>query len=163
MKPHNVCARIDPPRARRVVRGASLIELLVALLVLSLGLVGMAALQTRVLKGNISSLQRSQAVMLSHYALDSMRIDRDAVRRGDYNTGSSFACGAGAFSGTTLAQNTLRQWITAVKRHIGHSADATSCVHVICNVDRVCTINIRWDDSKAGGLGEQTLTTTSRL
>lgn len=144
-------------------RGASLIEVLVAILVLSIGLLGMAALQARALKANMSSLHRSQAVMLSHYILEAMRIDREAAKAGDYNTGSSAACSPSAFNGGTLAQHTLADWLTAVKAHIGTPTDATTCALVQCNADQLCSIRIRWNDSASGGAGDQTLTVNSRI
>ena len=54
-------------------RGASLIEVLVSILILSIGLLGMAGLQTRTLKGNHSALQRSEVVTLTHFIFDAMR------------------------------------------------------------------------------------------
>lgn len=143
--------------------GASLIEVLVAVVIFSIGLLGMAAMQTRALKANLSSLHRSQVVMLSHYILDVMRVDRNAASGGDYNTGTQPACSRGAFTGSTLAQHTLADWLTIVKAHIGTATDASTCVRVQCSADQLCTVQIQWDDRASGGLGQQTLAVDSRI
>ena len=72
---------------RTLAKGATLIEILVALLILSLGLLGMAGLQARAVKGNHSAMQRTQAVMMSYYILDAMRVDRANAKAGNYNRG----------------------------------------------------------------------------
>ncbi|TVQ74653.1 MAG: type IV pilus modification protein PilV, partial [Oceanospirillales bacterium] len=59
--------------------GVSLIEILIALVVLSIGLLGMAALQTRTLSLNHSAYQRTQAVNLSYDIVDRMRSNRRAA------------------------------------------------------------------------------------
>jgi len=144
-------------------RGASLIEVLVAVLILSLGLLGMAALQSRAVKGNISSGQRAQAVMLSHYILDVMRVDRENARGGQYNTGANFICDPTAFAGANLAATSRRGWLTSVKQNMGRADDNTTCAHIACDADFACTVQIRWDDSMSGGLANQTFVIASRV
>lgn len=147
--------------------GASLIEILVAMLVLSLGLLGLAAMQARALRGNISSIQQTQAVILSHYIFDLMRVDRGAAITGAYNTGGAAnaapACNAGAFNGVGLAQIHLAAWIGELKAQIGRPGDPTTCGAIWCDAQGVCTVRIQWDDSASGGLAAQTLSFTSRL
>ncbi len=153
---------IQAPR-RRLSCGASLIEVLVAVLILSLGLLGMAALQSRAIKGNISSGQRAQAVMLSNYVLDVMRVDRERARGGSYNTGANFICSPNAFNGATLAETSRKDWLAAVKQNIGQADDNTTCASIACDADFACTVRIRWDDSLSGGLANQTFDISSRI
>jgi type IV pilus assembly protein PilV len=127
--------------------GATLIEILVAVLILSFGLLGMAALQTRALQGNQSSVQRSQAIMLSHYLMDAMRVDRESAKGGEYNIG--FVCGPDGISGSTLAKNNLRDWLGTAETSLG--------------ANYLCTVRLRWDDSKAGGLADQTIEVQSKV
>lgn len=152
-----------PPTRWRACQGASLIEVLVAVLVLSLGLLGMAGLQSRAVKGNHSSLQRSQAVMLSHYVIDVMRVDRESAKGGSYNTGTNFICDPAAFGGSSLAQTTLNGWLGSVKANIGRADDTTTCARIVCDADYACTVQIRWDDSRGGGLSNETLVISSRV
>ena len=145
----------------RKQRGATLIEILVAVLVLSFGLLGMAALQTRAVQGNQSSLQRSQAVMLNNSIMDAMRIDRESAKGGSYQTAN--VCGPSGISGTSLANNNLRDWLTAAQNNMTGAGGTAPCGTVSCTVNYVCTVSLSWDDSKAGGLPTQTLTIEGKL
>lgn len=152
----------------RLQRGASLIEVLVAVLILALGLLGMAGLQANALKTNQSSYARGQAVMLSYYMLDAMRADRPSAILQNYNTGTVGAggviasiCSAGAITGANLADNNRRDWIGSLKRSLGDTDE--TCGAINCDVAGLCTVQITWDDSRAGGLAAQRITTTSRL
>lgn len=66
-------------------RGLTLVEILVALLVLSIGLLGLAALQTTSLRFNTSAYYRTQATALAYDLSDRMRANRQAALDGLYN------------------------------------------------------------------------------
>lgn len=66
---------LSRPMARRL-RGFSMIEVLVAVLVMSVGLLGMAALMTTSLRNGQSANQRTQATNLAYDVIDMMRADR---------------------------------------------------------------------------------------
>lgn len=153
------------PAASHRQRGATLIEILVALLILSFGFLGMAALQARAIKGSVSAEQRTQATYHAQYMLDVMRVDREHARGGDYNTGTDAVCNPAAFgtTPTTLADNSRKQWLTLVKQTMGRPDDATTCVRIQCDADYNCTVRIQWDDSRAGGLTDQTVVLSSRV
>jgi type IV pilus assembly protein PilV len=148
-------------------RGVGLIEILVAVLILALGLLGMAGLQANALKTNQSSYARGQAVMLSYYMLDAMRADRSSAISLAYNTGAVNAgviapiCNPVAITGATLSDNTRRDWVQSLRTSLGN--EDTTCGAINCDVNGLCTIQITWDDSRAGGLGTQRFETTSRL
>jgi type IV pilus assembly protein PilV len=140
-------------------RGVGLIEVLVAVLILALGLLGMAGLQSKSLRASQSSYARTQAVMLSYYMLDAMRADRNAALGGSYNTTS--LCSSGALTGTSLPDNSRKHWIDSMKKSLG---DITStCGAIDCDVAGLCSVKIIWNDERAGGLGAQTFETKSRL
>ncbi len=142
-------------------QGATLIEILVAVLILSFGLLGLAALQTRALQGNQSSLQRSQAIMLSNYMLDAMRVDRIQAGGGAYNIDR---CGADTSSPTTLAEANIKNWLNVAQTNMGGTPDNPVCGAIACTIGAFgCTVNIRWDDSKAGGLAKQTVYVSSTM
>ena len=61
-------------------RGLTLIEVLVTLVVISMGLLGVAALQMRTLRHNYDALMRSHASALADDIADRMRVNRVAVR-----------------------------------------------------------------------------------
>lgn len=145
----------------RLQRGAGLIEILVAVLILALGLLGMAGLQANALKKNQSSLARSQAVMFSYYILDAMRADRSGALSGNYNTSTSGICDPAAVLGTSLADNTRKDWLQRMRSSLGDTA--STCGIINCDNTGVCTVTVRWDDERAGGLGAQDFVTRSRL
>lgn len=65
--------------AARLTRGFSIIEVLVALVILSVGLLGLAALQAEGLRGSSSAIQRTAAVNLASDIADRMRANRAAL------------------------------------------------------------------------------------
>lgn len=159
----NHAVRTKPVRqgASRIQRGVGLIEVLVAVLILALGLLGMAGLQSKSLRANQSSYARSQAVMFSYYILDAMRADRDTALIGTYNTDTiSNLCGPGALTPpSSLADNTRIHWINSMRDNLGDS----TCGAIACNSAGLCTVKVIWNDERAGGLGAQTFETQSRL
>lgn len=153
----------------KLQRGVGLIEVLVAVLILSLGMLGMAGLQANALKANQSSYARTQAVMLSYYMLDAMRADRtmaiDATL--PYNTGAltsgviGSVCSAATITGSSLADNTRKDWIGSLKLNLGDLD--TTCGAIFCDSTGLCIVQITWDDSRAGGAGQQRFETSTRL
>jgi type IV pilus assembly protein PilV len=150
---------LTPARQRRPRHqaGATLIEVLVAVLILSIGLLGIAGLQARALQNNQSAFERSQAVMLSYFMLDAMRANVDAARAGDYNMAKTCE----AVGGGTLIANDQQAWIAALKQNMGDRD--TTCGEIVCDED-ACAVSVYWDDTRAiSGNEEQVIVTTSRL
>lgn len=137
-------------------RGASLIEVLVAVIIMSVGLLGVAAMQSIALRNSQGSMERTQAVIQSYAMLDSMRANLTAARAGAYEMGETCAAPAPG----TLVETDKAMWITSLLATVGPSA----CGAIECGADDVCSIIVSWDDSRAsGGDDEQSITTTSRL
>lgn len=87
-------------------RGVTLIEVLVAVLVLSVGLLGYAALLAFSLQANQSANFRTQATVLAYEALDMIRSSRSNVQffRRDWNWTAPSASGPNAtLVGTAIA------------------------------------------------------------
>lgn len=70
----------------RKQKGISLIEVLITLVVLSIGLLGIAALQTISLRSAQVSYQRTQAVNLAYEVLDVARANWFAIEQGGINS-----------------------------------------------------------------------------
>ncbi len=88
--------------------GTSLLEVLIAVVVLSLGLLGLAGLQVAGLRVNQGAMQRSQATMLAYDVFDRMRSDRTAALAGKYDVGTT-----SPVSSEVLADSTnlsLKHW-----------------------------------------------------
>ena len=65
--------------------GFTMLEVLVAMVVLSVGLLSLAGLQVISLRTNHSSYLRTQATIQSYDIMDRMRVNPDRVKAGDYD------------------------------------------------------------------------------
>jgi type IV pilus assembly protein PilV len=147
--------------------GVALLEVMIAFLLLSIGLLGFSALQVRTVKATQSSLQRTSASNLALNILESMRANKAAATSLSlpYNQPTR-TCVAPA-SGATLAQNDLENWFQSLKKALGNS-DST-CADITCTdaasaTPGMCTVNIYWDDSRAlGGSTTQSVQLVGRL
>lgn len=92
---------------QRKQRGFSLLEVLIATVVLSIGLLGLASLQTASLKNNNGALQRSQATIMAYDILDAMRANQKKVEIGDYDIGYGQTSNNSGVVGTDI--NTWKQ------------------------------------------------------
>jgi type IV pilus assembly protein PilV len=64
---------------RKSQHGFSLIEMLIALIVFSVGLLAIAGMQTMSKQSNFESLQRTTASQIAHGLLEDMRVNGDAI------------------------------------------------------------------------------------
>ena len=133
---------MTPHRVLRLrgARGFSLIEVLVALAILSVGLLGLAALQATALRANQGANFRSQATNAAYDILDMIRANR--LNANAYNTNFTSTVP----SGTTTAAVDVRRWKTNLRNTIGASAQGRVAI-----VGGIVTVDIRWTDSRAGG------------
>lgn len=141
--------------------GFSLIETLIAVLVLSVGLLGVAALQMNAIKNNQLSLQRSQAVVMINFMLDSMRANRPDAANGNYNIGKTCTVPAAA---ATLLSNDRHFWLQALKDNIGN--EDSTCGEIACqtnagNTD--CRVAVYWKDKNDGSAAEEKFEVATRL
>ena len=127
---------------RKTQKGAGLIEVLVSMLILSTGLLGMAALQTVALRNGQSAQSRSMAGILSNSITDAMRANVTAARSGAYNSSS---CAVSSSVSSSLADDDINAWMRSLKRTIGQSA----CGIVACQGGQ-CDITVQWVDSRTG-------------
>jgi type IV pilus assembly protein PilV len=91
--------------------GFGLIEILVALLILAIGLLGMASLQTTSLQQTTGSQARTQAIFLAEDLVERIRANRP--NRSDYvlNAPNAVACNTDfAIDNTVVAANDLSEW-----------------------------------------------------
>ena len=124
--------------SRRRQTGVSLIEILIALVILSIGLLGMAGLQARTLSLNHSAYQRTQAINLSYDVVDRMRANRRSAQDGDYE----ITLTASNPTGQSVPDQDLREW-----REIIQATLPSGTGSVALNGNLV-TIVIQWDDSR---------------
>ena len=141
--------RVRSPHLRhRHQAGIGMIEVLIAVLVVSIGFLGMAALQAKALSTNNSAMARSMATISSYSILDAMRADLGPARAGAYNgTVTADACPS---AGGSLASTQLNAWCTQLGNALGAVATTTGEIECSAAGDGDCTITIQFDDSRAG-------------
>ena len=139
--------------------GASLIEVLVAVLVLSIGFLGIAALQALSLSTNNSAMARSMATIHSYSILDAMRADAASAKGTAYNV---IVTASGCPAATAELPNAqLIQWCKQLGADLGDAATGA----INCGSTGACTITITFDDRRGGtdGDSKQTITTAAML
>lgn len=134
----------------RRMAGVSLLEVLVSVLIMGIGMLGVAAMQATALRNSQGSVERSQAVIQTYTIIDAMRANRGNALGGGYNT-NGWMCAAP--SGTTLSATDNAAWLTSLRTALGSAADdAAVCGQIACTAATgICVVGVRWDDSRAGG------------
>lgn len=117
--------------------GITLIEILVALLVLSIGLLGLANLQAVGLRANHNAYLRSQATILAYDIADRMRANRSSAVAGEYDIALNAAPGGTGVPATDLAQWKARLAELLPSGDGAVAVDADSAV-----------VTVQWDDSR---------------
>ncbi|MDO5505891.1 MAG: type IV pilus modification protein PilV [Pseudoxanthomonas suwonensis] len=133
--------------------GTSLIEVMVAVLVLAIGLLGIAALQAITLKNTGSSAARTQATIEAYSMLDIIRANRDSLATFNTNT---FVSGDG-----NGELGTMGGWLDGLPASVAPDAQG----RVVCRVGTMtCDVAVRWDDSRgSGGSESQTIQITTQI
>jgi len=152
-------------------RGFSLIEIMVSLVLLTIGLLALAGLQTRGLRGSSNSYQRSQANICAYDIIDRMRANRMAV----YNTacaavgGYNVTIGGGVPAVNAIATADLVQWKASLAflRLGDGSVTAVVTAPATCEVVKTraaVTVVVQWDDDRDPLNGaEEQIQITSQL
>jgi type IV pilus assembly protein PilV len=142
-----------PARKRQI--GFSLVEVLIAVLIMAIGMLGIAAMQAAALKNSGSAMERSQAVIQTYSYLDLLRAKRaDAVTS---KLDLAMTCDEENLPSTSVEQ---RNWISQLHQTLGPE----SCGAVDCLGGGKCTITVQWDDSRIkGGATEQQVVTETTL
>lgn len=129
--------------------GFTLIEVLIAMLVLAVGLLGLAGLQATSLKNNQSAYNRSQATQLAYDLADRMRANIAGKARYTAILPNSATAKANCLTTTgctpaDLAENDLFEWNSAVSNNL------PSGIGAIALTANMFTIRITWDDDRDG-------------
>jgi type IV pilus assembly protein PilV len=108
-------------------RGITMVESLVALVVLSVGMLGIASLYITSLKANRSALVRTQAVNLAADIADRIRANRggkEDYAAGGYDEGGpeSQDCSASNCTPAQIAENDLSLWEGNITKYLPNGA-----------------------------------------
>lgn len=139
------------PNSSRKNQGFTLIEVLVSLLIMTLGIVGVLKMQTQSLKSNQRAYFRTHADLLSRDMLARMQANKVAAREGKYKytadtkPTSTTDCQTTECSATQLAEWDLYQWYEQVERQL--PAGSAKVENFGGDKNRYL-ISIRWDDHR---------------
>lgn len=134
--------------------GFSMLEVLVTIVIMSVGLLGLAGLTAASMRNNHGAYHRTQAVWLAYDIADRMRANRASAIGGGYN----HALGAAAPAGGAINQVDLQQWIA----RLSGLPNGTGSVNVAA--DQSVIIIVQWDDNRStGGVAAQQFQVATQL
>jgi type IV pilus assembly protein PilV len=150
------------PRSMPGLLGFSLVEVLVALLVLSVGLLGISKLILFSARSTDSAYLRSQATALAYSILDTMHANRQTAIDGNYNTASANSApdpgvqcdnASPCTNSLLLAQFDLFQWKNRLLAlgPTGNGSITTAAIAdpVSGTTSTTATVTVTWDDTVA--------------
>lgn len=154
---------VGPGRPRQ--RGIAMFETLIAILVVSLGVIGFMELLKFSLRNNDSAGYRTQASFMASEIMDRMRANRSDALTGSYNIGCTdpdpedeSEIEEGGTSGTVT--NDLTQWCGNIAATLPLGQGSVSC----SNTTSSCEVSIQWNDSRGtAGSAAQVFTVRSLL
>lgn len=132
-------------------KGFTLVEVLVAILVLSIGLLAVAGMQTNSLRSNNNALMRSKAVQGCEDILDRMRANRNSALAADYVIALTVAPTAPTYTGMVLTD--LQEWKNALANNLPGGDGSVALA------GSVATATVQWADS----LGTDSVVMEARL
>ena len=130
-------------------QGVTLVESMIALLVISIGLLGIASLQITAMSQNNSSLNHSQAVWYAYNMSD--RIRANLTQFNNYNgvdtsTGYSQDCISSACTNAQMLTADAADWSTMIGNLPGGRG-------IITNTADGLQVSVMWDDEGTGATG----------
>ncbi len=133
----------------RKQNGFTMLEVLITIVIISLGLLGIAGIIANSLKNNQSSHARSQASWLANDMIDRMRANRTSAE----TSPSPYILSLTATpTGTTIPLTDLVTW----RNELANALPSGTGSVAVNATTRIVTITVQWDDSRAsGGINNQ--------
>lgn len=157
-------------------KGFTLIEVAVSLLVLSVGLLGIAGMQSSGMQNTLKSHQRAAAMIQAQDIADRIRANLAGMRTTQYTNAISATppspdCwgSAGICNAAQLAATDLYNWQTANAAILPSGAGSIVCTDVNAATAATfeegtsCLITIRWDGGRNGATGTSCTGTSTDL
>lgn len=162
---------------RRRQRGVTLVEVLVAIVIMGVGLIGVAAMQTTALSNNQSSLEYATVAALTQGMVERMRANRDAVIANQYLVAASQPgnpaanCGSAVCTSAQQATWDIASWYLAAsnatdapaasyanvsvtsRANLGGVRVAITCENTPCGQEDVRLVTLFWDSQRNGATG----------
>ncbi len=139
-------------------KGFTLLEVLVALVVLSIGMLGIAAMLLATEKSNSSSYTKQQAIQSAYDILDRMRANQAQALLGAYNAsniggGAVVAappvnCNAGPCTPSQMTAYDIWHWQSALQNQLPSGCGSvTTQASAVANM--LVTVTVQWNDASA--------------
>lgn len=141
--------RFPTTRPCSTASGFTLIEVLIAVIVLSIGLLGLASLQTTGLRNNQDAYARTVATTLANDMADRMRANMAGFEAGNYNNTEAYNSLCETVSGCSpqdMAQHDTFLWNQAL-------ATLPSGQGIVAINARIVTVTVFWDNARTGATG----------
>lgn len=120
--------------------GFGLVEVLVSIVIVSIGLLGLAGLQTRALQENNAAYLRSQASILVYDMFERLRSNSKYAATNNYNTATATTTDDG------LAAADLKDWQSEITRTLPSGKGVVSCSTNAITAVTMCDVTISWYD-----------------
>ncbi len=153
---------------KKYQQGFSLFEVLIALVILALGMLGIAHMLLITHKSNSSNYIKQQAVQSAYNILDRIHANRPAAISGNYSISNLVSSGApiapsppstncnnSVCSTSQLAAYDTWYWLATEVAQLPNGCGAVSTA--VSGVNTIVTVTVQWDDSPA----QQALGTTN--
>jgi len=156
-------------------QGFSLIEVLVALTVVSIGLLGIVGLQTQTQKMNSNAFYQTQAVIIAHDMAERIQANSSTPYKKQYhltqalrldNCRKQTGCNP-----QSMAQNDLFEWLQMIKQQLPQGAgvvcidsspsDGDANAPACDNQGRVYAIKLWWHDNATNNMQRSVSTVSS--
>ena len=131
-------------------RGFTLLEVLVAIVILSIGLLAVAGMQTQSMRSSGNALYRSQAVLGCEDILDRMRANIEAADSGDYDLPMDLEPPE---TPADVADNDLVEWIEGLATNLPAGDGSVE------SDGDIITVTVQWSDS----FGQDSVVMETRL
>ncbi|CEG58506.1 type IV pilus modification protein PilV [Legionella fallonii] len=143
-------------------KGMTLLEVLVTLVILAIGLLGLASMLMYSNKANNSSYAKQQAVQCAYDIFDRIRANYQSAINGSYNISNigsnglpatvstpSTLCNVSACTPTQMATYDTWYWLTKDVAKLPNGSGSITSALSGATGNTVITVTIQWDDSQA--------------
>ncbi len=137
----------------KTMRGSSLLEELIALVVISIGLLGMARMQLITMKDNQVALDHTQASNLACEIFDLMRANKSLSISDRYN----LPLNTDVALGSDAPSEDLYSWKNRVSQLLPNGDGSIS------RNGNIFTVTIQWSETHSGGENEKQFIVSSEL
>lgn len=142
----------------RLQSGFTLLEVMIALVIFSIGLLGLAGLQAGGLRSNTQAQLRTIAVIQAYDMAERIRANPRGVEDGDYNafddtTPTAEDCISATCTAAEMATYDYYEWETSTQRVLPSGHGTITSAAVGGGVTTLFTVTVMWDEERTGVTG----------